>query len=222
MDILESLIITSDVEAMWKQLYNVSLQAGELRITQRCASAICDVSTRKFLENVNNIALNNATSIIDDNNHHHKGQQQSEIIYDYDNYQVRYRMNLLKKDLKQAENLLLNQGKLNECIQMYQNLLKYEDAIRVAEQNKYPDTIEMKQAYYSYLIDTNQEDKAAALKVKEHDFIQAINLYLKGKKLFFCIIIIIMIIIIIIMIIIIMIINIIIFLNFITHFFPIK
>ena len=180
MDILEGLIITSDVEAMWKQLYQVSLQAGELRITQRCAAAICDVSTRKFLENVNNVALQTASDTYNNNdNNTSKGLQ-----YDYDNYQVRYHMYLLKKDLKQAENLLLNQGKLHECIEMYQKLMKYEDAIRVAEQNKYPDTIEMKQAYYSYLLDTNQEEKAASLKVKEHDFLQAINLYLKGMLKF--------------------------------------
>ena len=170
MDILEGLVITSDVEAMWKQLYQVSLQAGDLRITQRCASAICDVSTRKFLENVNDLSLkadHNTTA---------------GLLHINDNYQVRYRMQLLKKDLKQAENELLNQGKVNECIEMYQKLLKYEEAIRVAEQNRHPDVIEMKQSYYSYLLDTNQEEKAAALKVREHDFLQAINLYLKGMN----------------------------------------
>ena len=38
----------------------------------------------------------------------------------------------------------------------------------------------MRRAYFQYLLDTNQEDRAAALKEREMDFVQAINLYLKG------------------------------------------
>jgi len=69
---------------------------------------------------------------------------------------------------------------VNECIEMYQKLFKHEEAIRVAEQNRHPDTVEMRQAYFQYLLETNQEERAAALKVREGDFMQAINLFLKG------------------------------------------
>ena len=43
----------------------------------------------------------------------------------------------------------------------------------------------MRQAYYSYLLDSNQEERAAELKVREHDFLQAIKLYMKGVRSLF-------------------------------------
>merc|ERR1711871_1144903 len=97
-----------------------------------------------------------------------------------DHYMVRSRMALLRKDLRSAEEELLNQGKVEECIEMYQNLSKYSDAIRVAEQTRHPEAAEMRGAYFQYLLETSQEEAAAALKEKEGDYIQAINLYLKG------------------------------------------
>lgn len=165
MDILEHLVLTPDVESMWSQLSRVALEAGELRIAQRCAAALGDVSLCKYLGEVRDIA------------------SKAEIdlgIHGSDHYLVRSKMALLHKDLKAAEAELLNQGKVDECIQMYQKLSKHEEAIRVAEQAKHPEAIEMRQAFFQYLLDTNQEEKAAMLKVRECDFVQAVNLFLKG------------------------------------------
>lgn len=38
----------------------------------------------------------------------------------------------------------------------------------------------MRQAYFAFLLDSNQEERAAELKVREHDFLQGIKLYMKG------------------------------------------
>ncbi len=54
-------------------------------------------------------------------------------------------MSLMKKELKDAEEELCIQGKVDECIEMYQNLYKYDEAIRVAEASRHPDTSEMRQ-----------------------------------------------------------------------------
>jgi intraflagellar transport protein 172 len=97
-----------------------------------------------------------------------------------DYYLVRCKMALLSKDLKGAEIELLNHGKVDDCINMYQKLFKHDEAIRVAEESRHPDTIEMRQAYFQYLLDSSQEERAAELKVRECDFHQAINLYMKG------------------------------------------
>ena len=45
--------------------------------------------------------------------------------------------------------------------------------------------IEMRQAYFAFLLDSNQEERAAELKVREHDFLQGIKLYMKGVCLHF-------------------------------------
>jgi hypothetical protein len=57
---------------------------------------------------------------------------------------------------KGAEQELLSQGKVEECIEMYQKLFKHDQAIRVAEQARHPEAMEMRQAYFQYLLDTNQ------------------------------------------------------------------
>jgi intraflagellar transport protein 172 len=165
MDILENLVITPDVEAMWKQLSSAALRSGDLRIAQRCAAAVGDVSMRKFLQEVYDLEVK---------------AEEDTGLRGADHFMVRCRMALLHKDLKQAENELLNQGKVDECIHMYQKLFKHDEAIRVAEQARHADVVEMRETYFQHLLDTNQEERAAALKSREGDFMQAINLYLKG------------------------------------------
>ena len=164
-DILDNLEVTPEVEAMWQQLSAVAISSGDLRIAQRCAAALGDVATSKFLQEVKEV----------------KARAEEEMGYRAsDHYLVRSQMALLRKDLKGAEQELLSQGKVNECIEMYQKLSKHDHAIRVAEQHKHADAIEMRQAYFQYLLDTNQEEQGAALKERESDFQQAINLYLKA------------------------------------------
>ena len=166
MDILAKLELTSESEAMWRQLLAITLKSNELHIAQRCAAAVGDVSMSRYLNKVNTEKV----SI--------EADQHGEPADDH--YSIRSKMSLLHKDLKMAEDELLVQGKVDACIEMYQRLYKYSDAIRVAEQNRHPATAEMSQEYYQYLLDTNQEEGAAELKVKEQDYIQAISLYLKG------------------------------------------
>jgi len=165
MDILDALADSPEVQAMWAQLSAAAVSDGDLRIAQRCAAAVGDVAMARFLEDVKEA----------------KFRAEEELGYrGSDHYLVRSRMSLLHKDLQAAENELLNQGKLNECIEMYQKLFKHEAAIRVAEQCRHPEAAEMRRAHYQYLLDSNQEEAAAALKEREGDFVTAINLYLKG------------------------------------------
>jgi intraflagellar transport protein 172 len=165
-DILDNLEMSTEVEAMWKQLKDMALQIGELAIAKRCAAAIGDVALSKYISEVLEI----------------KKQAEEDMgIRGADHYLVRSKLSLLQKDLKLAEIEMLNQGKVDECIAMYQKYNKHDAAIRVAEQARHPDTVEMRQTYFQHLLDTNQEEQAALLKEREGDYHQAINLYLKGN-----------------------------------------
>ena len=82
--------------------------------------------------------------------------------------------------MKAAEEELLSQGRVDECIEMYQMMLKNDSAIRVAEENRHPNAVEMRNNHFQYLLDSNQEQSAAVMKEKENDYLQAINLYLKA------------------------------------------
>jgi hypothetical protein len=42
-------------------------------------------------------------------------------------------MAILNRDLKMAERIYIDQGNPEEAVQMYRDLLQYEDAIRVAD-----------------------------------------------------------------------------------------
>jgi intraflagellar transport protein 172 len=165
MDILDPLEVTAEVEAMWRQLGTLAVNSGDLRIAERCAAAVGDVAVSKYLGEIKEV----------------KTRAEEELGFrGADHYLVRSKLALFRKDLKGAENELLNQGRIDECIEMYQKMMKHENAIRVAEQSRRSDAIEMRQAYFRYLLDTNQEEQAAALKERECDFVQSITLYLKG------------------------------------------
>lgn len=59
-------------------------------------------------------------------------------------------------------------------------MVRWDDAIRVADTARHPQTDKLKRTHYQWLLQTAQEDKAAAVKEKEGDYLTAINLYLKG------------------------------------------
>ncbi len=63
---------------------------------------------------------------------------------------------------------------------MYQELHKWDESIKIAEKKNHPDVADLKANYYQWLLDTNQEEKAAEVKEGEGDFNAAIALYLKG------------------------------------------
>eukprot|EP01041_Mallomonas_annulata_P001132 gene1132-2194_t len=165
MDILEGLEMTPESEAMWRQLNLATVNNGDLLIAERCAAAVGDIASSMYLHNVNIIKIK---------------AENDGIQSGKDHYLVRSKLLLLKKEVKAAEEELIDQGKEDECIEMYQKLHKQDAAIRVAENARHPELVEMRQAYFQYLLDTNQEEQAAALKVHECDFTQAIQLYLKG------------------------------------------
>ncbi|GAB9470746.1 hypothetical protein Gpo141_00007983 [Globisporangium polare] len=164
MSILEPLELTPETEAMWGQLCDEALKQNDHRIAERCAAALGDVSRSRFLRKVNKVDWMEKSKFDDG------------IVH----WKVRAKLSVLKNDYRSAEHILLSQGQLEEAIEMYQHLHKWEDAIRVAEAKSHANCDQMKRSYYDYLVTSRQEEKAAALKVKEGDYASAVSLYLKG------------------------------------------
>ena len=165
MAILEGLELTAETEAMWAQLSDLALRMNDLHVAQRCAAALGDVARARFLMKTMKIATQAEEQMGGD------GRQW---------YLVRARMAQLRKDYTQAEHILVDQGKVDECIEMYQTLHRWDDAIRVADSRNHPQREEMRRQYFQYLLESGQEEQAAQLKEREGDFNTAINLYLKG------------------------------------------
>lgn len=57
---------------------------------------------------------------------------------------------------------------------------RWDDAIRVAESHRHADAEQLKRQHYTWLLETNQEERAAAVKERDGDYTAAIGLYMQG------------------------------------------
>ncbi|EGF80053.1 hypothetical protein BATDEDRAFT_11418, partial [Batrachochytrium dendrobatidis JAM81] len=161
--LLETLEMTPETEAMWKSLSSVALADQKLVIAERCFAALGDVSKARYLATVNEISDSMGFEKID-----------------HGYYAVCAKLAILDKQFKMAETIYLEQGRVDEAMNMYQEIHKWDLSIRVAEAKCHPELDTLKRNYFQWLIESNQEEKAGALKEEEGDFISAINLFLKA------------------------------------------
>jgi intraflagellar transport protein 172 len=78
----------------------------------------------------------------------------------------------LKKQLEQAEDVLIAHNKVDEAISMYEDLLLFNEALEVAERKNHPDAEDKRKKFYQYLIESKQGEAAAAMKETEGEFVQ--------------------------------------------------
>lgn len=93
---------------------------------------------------------------------------------------VQAKLHILDKQFQMAENIYMENGKIEEAMDMYQELHKWDKSIKVAEVKNHPELQTLKRNYMQWLIDSGQEGKAGDYKVEEGDYFSAISLYLKG------------------------------------------
>lgn len=162
---LVTLPSSPDTQSMWSTLSKLALKDGKLKVAERCFAAVGDVATSRYLK-----TLNENVKSIDS-----QGFQSG-----VDHYSVRAKLALLDKQFKLAENIYIEQGRVDEAMSMYQEMHKWDMAVKVAEMKAHPELETLKRNYYSWLVDSGQEDQAAELKEDEGEFVEAIQLYLKA------------------------------------------
>eukprot|EP00854_Cymbomonas_tetramitiformis_P006568 gene6568-7868_t len=165
-DILEPLELTPETEALWQQLSTLALVDQKLNIAERCYAALGDVAKARFLHKINKQAEAVAKEMGGGDG--------------LDHYSVRAKLDMLNKQYKLAENVLLENGKVEEAIAMYTEMHRWSEAVTVAEDKNYPEAENLRRHHYQWLIETGQEEQAGAVKEKEGDYMGAISLYLKG------------------------------------------
>mmetsp|Transcript_26109 Transcript_26109/g.57041 ORF Transcript_26109/g.57041 Transcript_26109/m.57041 type:complete len:1764 (+) Transcript_26109:195-5486(+) len=163
--VLEPLELTPETEAQWMELSELALQNNQVVIAERCYAALGDIAKTRYLHKVVKQAQRAAKEFGGNG---------------YDAYSVRAQLAQLHNQWPVAENLLLQQGKVDDAMVMYQEAHRWEDAIRVAESSRHPDAEALKSRYYKWLLETAQEEKAGLVKEREGDYLGAISLYLKG------------------------------------------
>jgi intraflagellar transport protein 172 len=157
-DILEPLELTPETEANWKTLAKLAMEEQNLYVAERCYAALGNMSKADYLRKLNKLIATEGA----------------------DNFRVLAKMSVFEKQFPQAEAILVQNGEIEEAMAMYQELHRWDESIKIAEKFKNPDVREFKDNYFQWLLETNQEAKAAEVKEREGDYYTAINLYLKG------------------------------------------
>lgn len=163
--LLETLEMTPETEAMWKTLSGIAIKDKRLVVAERCFAALGDVAKVKYLQQLNDMA---------------DAIREQGIFNELDHYAIRARLAILDKNYKLAESIYLEQGRMEEAMEMYQEMHKWNFSIKVAETGNHPELENLKRNYLSWLLESGQETQAAEMKEEEGDYIAAMNLYLKG------------------------------------------
>lgn len=155
--ILETMENTSQTQAMWKDLRNASLKSLDLAIVMRCSVALGNIGEARFFKSM----LKSAA------------KSNERKLSDY--WEVKASILQLKRDFIEAERMYLSHNRAHDAIAMYEQVMMFKDALRIigtANDSKFD---QKKQLYLEYLLQNNQEIKAARVKESYGDYIDAIE-----------------------------------------------
>ena len=74
----------------------------------------------------------------------------------------------------------MEQNRLDDAIGMYQRLHMWDEALNLAEAKGHPRIEELREDHAKWLLETGQEEKAGGLKEEDGEYLEALNLYLRG------------------------------------------
>ena len=63
-------------------------------------------------------------------------------------YKVQAKLAVLDKQFHRAESILLDHNDVEEVMEMYQELHKWDESIKIAEKKNHPDVMELKANYF--------------------------------------------------------------------------
>ncbi|XP_023169799.2 intraflagellar transport protein 172 homolog [Drosophila hydei] len=164
---LESLGDKPAAKAMWHNLAIISLEEGNLRVAQRCYAALGNVSKAYYL-----------AEMIQEADDYEQGTGEPGILCP----EVRAKLALLGSDVRAAERIYLEQGDIEAALAMYQQLRMWDEAVALAERRGYARLPELRQQHMDFLLETEQQEKAAQVLEDEGELQQAMALFLKANK----------------------------------------
>ena len=91
-------------------------------------------------------------------------------------YQVRARLALLQHQFEQAETIYLEENAVGEMLNVYRSLNKWDALLQLADVKRLPESDSLKKEYYAWLMQTQQEDKAAEVFCQGVSIVSGINL----------------------------------------------
>lgn len=88
----------------------------------------------------------------------------------------------IKQFFRSAEITYLEQGNIDQALQMYKDLRKWDEAIKLADRRGYSENENLLKEQMSYLLKSGQEEKAGQVLEARGDTDQAMTLYLKANQ----------------------------------------
>ena len=158
--ILENLEMNSETETHWKTLAKAAISSKNLTIAERCYAAVGSYSKANYIKKIQ------------------KDMEKQKLNPDHP--LIVARLLILDKQFNNAETLLLKNNLLDETIEILNELQKWDESVKIAEKYAHPEIAKIKGQYYDWLLSNDQLDKAAELKEQDGDFMEAINLYIRG------------------------------------------
>lgn len=158
----------SETEGHWRTLLRAAYEEQNYFIVERCYAGLKDVARARYFRKINSILR--------------KLLEEGETLENaVKNYEIQARLCMLEGQFVKAENLYLEKEEIEKAIQMYQDLHKWEDSLRIAEKMRSSEYETLKNSYHDWLLQTGQEAKAAEIKEKEGQYLKAIELYLTAN-----------------------------------------
>lgn len=166
-DLLEKTALTPGTEVMWGTLADVALQDMKLVIAERCYAALGDVAKVQALQHIHALAA--AAS-----------KESGGATTGYEHYTVLAELYVLNRDFKRAEQLYLENSRIEDAIRMWEEMNRFDESLAIAEARGLDDVANRRARYFAWLMETRQYEKAGEVRERDGKFIDAINLYLRG------------------------------------------
>lgn len=156
--ILDTMPLTNETKLYWKVLSEIALEERNLQISQRCFASLSNYPKVTYIKALLKKQEKNPKDPL-----------------------VNARILILEKKYKDAEVLLVQNNMVKEAVELFKEVQRYEDALRLSEEFKLPETELMKKDYLDWLIKSEMFNEAAELKLKDNCFLEAISFYIQGE-----------------------------------------
>lgn len=83
---------------------------------------------------------------------------------------VRAKLAIFEKQFKLAESIYLEQGQIDEAMEMYQEVHKWDESLAIAEAKRHPELENLRTYYLQYLMKSGQEEKAGEVTLNKFSF----------------------------------------------------
>ena len=133
---------------MMKRHNLTNTRSQTLLLLCRCFAALGDVSKARYLRGINDF--------IDELNPNYGDPMYHPTI--------RAKLAIFQKQFKFAESIYLEQGQVDEAMEMYQEVHKWDESLAIAEAKRHPELENLRSYYLQYLMKSGQEEKAGEVK----------------------------------------------------------